>query len=149
MLRSTNFLMLTICCKCRFPIQISSEIFIHWVKRLLQWCAPLWSTSILCETILLILLSHKNYLMNLREIFRRHRYDPLPHLQVQCYHGYQSMLYLWQHIGNTLSNLLTYKQHWLISMVMLSFLVWQNSISMSPENFMKIHQIFFVWQWNK
>ena len=28
-----------------------------------------------------------------------HRYEPLPHLQVQCYHGYQSMLFLWQHIN--------------------------------------------------
>ena len=33
MLCCTNFSMLTICCKCRFPIQISSEIFIHWVKK--------------------------------------------------------------------------------------------------------------------
>ena len=45
MLCSTNFSMLTICCKCRFPIQISFEIFIHWVKRHLQWCAPLSSTA--------------------------------------------------------------------------------------------------------
>ena len=68
MLCSTKFPMWIICCKCRFHIQISSEIFIHWVKRLLQWCAPLWSTSILCETLLLNLLSHKNYLMNLHEL---------------------------------------------------------------------------------
>ena len=64
--------------------------------------------SILCETILLILLSYKNYLMNLHEIFRTHRYDPLPYLHIQHYHGYQSMLFLWQHICNTLLNFLTY-----------------------------------------
>ena len=28
--------------------------------------------------------------------------------KVQCYYGYQSMLFLWQHICNTLSNFLTY-----------------------------------------
>ena len=60
------------------------------------------------EVFFLISLSHKDYLMNLHEIFRRHRYGPLPHLQVQCYHGYQSMLFLCQHICNTLSNLFTY-----------------------------------------
>ena len=32
----------------------------------------------------------------------------LPHKKGQCYHGYQSMLFLWQHICNTLSNFLTY-----------------------------------------
>ena len=103
-----NFAVLIICCECRFPIQIISEIFILSVKRHLQWCAPLWRTSSLCQTILLILLSHKDYLTNLHEIFRRHRYGPLPYLQVHHYHGYQSVLFLWQHNCNTLWNLLIY-----------------------------------------
>ena len=46
--------------------------------------------------------------MNLHEIFRRHRYGALPHSQVQHCHGYQSVLFPWQHICNSLSNFLIY-----------------------------------------
>ena len=41
-------------------------------------------------------------------IFRRHRYGVLPHKKGQSYYGYQPILFLWQHICNTLSNFLTY-----------------------------------------
>ena len=52
-----------------------------------------------------ILISLEHYTINHHKIFRRNKYCLLLYLKVNCYYGYQSVLFLWQHIYNTPSNL--------------------------------------------